>query len=301
MDSIEIHPLKFKDLSDSEKIYLPENLIEQFANKIGKKLYTSIMLADGSKFAVEVGNSRDEFVRIGFTLRTLLNCPKGEKISLHKPELKELTHLDDGFSLGLFKRTWRHLDSWQESALESVLGAPTSTFRTSMAYPGDDDRFLVRIHPSLFPRLGIRPGDHVFIERLGRKIVVVAFEEHLEDEFKSSAHLKRNQAEGLETKDLPEDFPMYLIIRVSPRARNALGIPRNDVASIVRVIRRIRTQIVSEFNKMILPIALLVIGILPTGLSLLWKLGLILAIVPLIIGVALAPLKIRQTPKGFWP
>ena len=301
MTSIEIYPLKYKDLSDSEKIYLPKNLIQQFANKFGKKLYTSIVLADGSNFDVEVGNSGDEFTRIGFTLRTLLNCPKGEKISLHKPEKLELTHLEEGFSSGLFKRIWRHLDSWQESALESLLGAPTSTFRTSMAYPGDDDRFLVRIHPSQFPRLGIRPGDHVFIERLGRKIVVVAFEEHLEEEFKSSSHLKRNQTEGLDTKNLPEEFPMYLIIRVSPRARNALGIPRNDVASIVRVKRRLRTQIVSEFNKMILPIALLIIGILPTNLGLLWKLGLIISIVPLIIGVALAPLKIRLTPKGFWP
>ena len=299
MALVEIHALWHKDLSASEKIFLPAKLVDEFCVRVGSRLFASVKVSQKEIFVLEVQRTLDDVVRMGLTMRTLINCPVGKKIEILKPEMN--LALPEELVLSPIHKIWRYLGGLQERLLQQNLGAPLSIFRTSMTYPGDDDRSLVRIHPSLFPRLGIKPGDQVFVERAGRKIAVVAFEEQLDENFKSSVHVKKNQNAGLETPDLPKDFPPYLVARVSPQARKALGIPTRNVSSVVAIKRRVRTQIVSEFNKMILPITILVLGVIPADIKFWIKLLIYIIGVPIIIAVGLAPLKIRQIPKGLWP
>ena len=298
MIQVDIHPLKIDQLENSDKILLPSEIAEAVSKKVGRREFTVVNIIGKDSCVLEVLRTNENRVRIGFTLRTLLEWTPDCQVQLSLPTNE--INLEDKYLKSPLRKIWRKIDSAQEELLALSLGSPTSIFKTRMTNAGDDDRYLVRMHPSLFPRLGINPGDHVFVERAGRKIVAIAFEEQLDESFQNPSGHVKSQAVGKDTRELPEDFPLYLIMRVSPQAREALGISKRDVNSIVRVRRRVRTKIVSEFNKMILPIVLLLLGINPSGLNLITKVAIVIIVIPSIILVGLAPLKIRRTPKGLW-
>lgn len=288
--------LRLPNLRHHHKILLPKDIADKFATYHGTREFTYVCLENGKQYGLEVKRSEDDAIQIGFTLRALMNCTIGEQITLLKPTEEELGLTNYSFPRNLF----RHLVSFNEMFLSKLLGAPVSVLLTQSAYAGDEDRYLVRLHSSLFTRLGAQPGDHVFIERMGKKIIAVAFEDISDEEFKNSAHLAKTRAVGKKTNELPEEFPSYLLARLSPQARAALGIPPKDVSDVVTIKRRVQTQLLAQFNKILLPITVLTLTISATSWSSLIKILLVVSIVPLIVSISLAPIKVRQIPEGHW-
>jgi hypothetical protein len=290
MKKVTIGSLKISQLRDADKLHLSHELAAQVTIKSGRGEYTLLTKSNKTSFPIPVKRVSSDVVGMGFTMRVLTEIKSGESVSLSK-----LTIESNG-SIGIIRR----IDSGIEFLLRKFLGAPVSVFRTAMGFPGDDNRALVRLENSQFSRLGISPGDQVFVEYAGKKISAFAFEQ-LDEIYSPSTVLKNSKAVGLKSSQLPKDFPQYLLVHVSPIARDALGIPKDNVTSIVRVHRRIRTRLASEFNKLLLPMAVFVLSILPAEISHWIKFFIYVIGTPLIILISLAPLKIRKATKGVWP
>lgn len=290
MKQVAIGSLKILQLVDADRLHIPNSLADEVAVRIGKDEYTLLTQSNKNSYPLPIRRTSDEKVGLGFTLRALTETKKGEVVTLTKPNVQSLGEV--GF--------FRHFDYAIEKVLRSSLGAPISTFRTAMGFPGDDDRALIRIDSSIFARLGISPGDQVFVEYAGKKISAFAFEQ-LEAVYAPNESLNTAKAVGLNSAKLPKDFPTYLITHISPIARHALGISKDDVTSIVRVQRRVRTKLASELNKLLLPLTVLIVGLVPAPIHPWFKYLIYLFGIPAIILISLAPVRIRKATNGLWP
>ena len=289
MKKVTIGSLKIAQLADSDKLHLPNAIANEVAERIGNSEYTLLTKSNKNSFPLPVQRVSGETIGMGFTLRALTETKKDEVVALSKLGTQSQQ------KIGLLRR----IDSTLETLLRKTLGSPVSIFRTAMDFPGDDDRALIRIHNSHFSRLGISPGDQVFVEYAGRRISAFAFEQ-FDTPRTSNSVLDSAKAVGLRNSKLPKDFPNYLLTHISPIARDALGIPKHNVTSVVRVQRRIRTRLASELNKLLLPMAVFVLGIIPAEINHWVKFSIYLIGTPVIILISLAPLRMRKAAKGFW-
>jgi hypothetical protein len=290
MKKVTLGNLKIEQLRSADKLHLPDALASEVTQKSGGSEFTLLTKSNKTSFHIPVQRVSSDLVGMGFTMRVLTEIKKGEVVSLSKPDL------DIAKSVGLIRR----FDSWLEFLLRKLLGAPVSVYRTAMGFPGDDDRALIRLDASQFSRLGISPGDQVFIDYAGKKISAYAFEQ-LDEIYTPSTVLKNSKAVGLKSSELPKDFPRYLLVHISPLARDALGIPKDNVTSTVRIHRRIRTRLASELNKLLLPMAVFLLSVVPADINHWIKFFIYVIGTPLIILISLAPLRIRKASKGVWP
>ena len=289
MKKVTIGSLKIAQLADADKLHLPHAIANEVAERIGGTEYTLLTKSNKNSFPLPIKRVNSESVGMGFTLRALTETKKDEVVTLSKLGKQGQRNI------GLLRR----LDGASEALLRKTLGSPVSIFRTAMGFPGDDDRALIRIDNSHFSRLGISPGDQVFVEYAGKRISAFAFEQ-LDIPRTSNSTLDSAKAVGLKNSKLPKDFPNYLLTHISPIARDALGIPKDDVTSVVRVQRRIRTRLASELNKLLLPMAVFVLGVIPAEINHWVKFFIYLIGTPVIILISLAPLRMRKASKGFW-
>lgn len=298
-----IAPFLTSELDHSLSILVNEEIFETVSTQIGKSRFTSVTTPKGFTFPITVQKSNIESCRMGMTLRTLSDCKVGETVCLRKPDLTEgIFARQKDTTRRIFFIYWVHkLDSFFEMFLAKSLGAPQRALRTSQTYPGDDERSVVRLPVSLFPMLGLLPKDQVIVEWAGKKTLAFAFEDFSEEASSRISHIQKTQAVGKNTHQIPDDFPTYLLIRLSPQVRDELGISKDNVSTIITVKRRIRTQLVSEFNKLLMSLCVLALSVSTTHLSGLTKWIITVILVPLIVIVSLAPLKIRKLPKGIWP
>lgn len=136
-----------------------------------------------------------------------------------------------------------------ERVLQPALGAPRFAYRTREALIGDDVHSVVRLPPSCFPMLGIRPGDQVILTWARRRCIAVALEQ-VPLTVAASRGLRTHQMVDLATASArkPED---HLDIEVAASLRHVLGLPRDTV---LQVQRRLWTQLSVRLSALLIPV-----------------------------------------------
>ena len=209
--------------------------------------------------------------RVGF-----IESPVGEMVARFLSALIYLSRLPD---LAL------------EIVLRFLLRAPQVALRVTQAPSGDDGEDVVRINPSVFPLLGIKPGHQVLLQWGNRTKSAIALEE-LTSQTQTSEKIAR--VELLENSDLV-NYSQHLIIRVSSSVRLDLGCP---VSTVLIVRRRVRPVLIRNLVQLVIPVAGTIFaaaaldnppwGILLGGLLIMTFLGL-------------APARYSRPPRGLWP
>jgi len=190
----------------------------------------------------------------------------------------------------------RLFDWLVEALLRALLRAPGQPVRVVQGHPGDDspDRRVVRLHPSVFPVLGITPGMQVFLQWGKGRTTAIALDDYQPHSPTIPTFLRERQAAGTRL-DLPPEFPPHLVARVSLAVRRDLGMS-SDTVAVIR--RRLRTAVLSHLNQLIIPVAGLILAALAIKGFQGWKLytGLGLVII-----FGLVPLRKSPPPSGRWP
>jgi len=297
-----IEKVSRNEITISNEVVVPESIVDSVSEKLDGQLFTIVTTKTGFSFPAKVLPSNKNEMRMSMSLRTLADCVVGDLVLLHKPTDSPLFTGEAKYEISKLARYRRKLDSWFENLLAARLGSPSIALRVVQGYPGDDGGAIARLHPSLFPMLGLLPGDHLIVEWGTRRAIVIAFEDDVDDAHHNRGHIKKTQGVGLKSADLPENFPEYLLIHLSAPARTlALGIPSSRPSTVVTVKRRIRTRLLSEISKILLPISVLIFGgsALPVSHGMKITITIILIIIFLL--TALSPLKISRPPEGTWP
>ena len=190
----------------------------------------------------------------------------------------------------------RLVDVLVETALRILIRAPGQSVRVVQAHPGDDssDRRIVRLHPSVFPVLGITPGMQVFVQWGRERTIAIALEDYQPHSETIPSFLRSRQAAGTRL-DLPGEFPPHLVARVSLSVRYDLGMS-SDTVAIIR--RRLRTAVLQQMNQLSIPVAGLLLAALAVPDFRGWHLygGLALVVI-----LGLLPLRKPPPPRGRWP
>jgi hypothetical protein len=190
----------------------------------------------------------------------------------------------------------RVIDGLFEAILRVLLGAPAQPVRVVQGHPGDDnaDRRIVRLHPAVFPVLGIAPGMQIFIHWGKERTAAVALEDYQPHSPVVPTFLGNRQTAGPRAY-LPGEFPPHLVARVSLAVRYDLRMPTETVA-LAR--RRMRTLLMSQLNQLTIPVT----GLLLAGLALKGIRGWIFYTgLGVVVLLGLLPLRRSSPPKGPWP
>jgi hypothetical protein len=167
--------------------------------------------------------------------------------------------------------------------------------RTTQAPVGDDASSVIRLHPAVFPSLGLRPGTQVLVTWCDLRVAALALEDYERYDAETRSFIDQRQAVERTASPASPPLPPHLVARLSLNLRRELGIPAHTV---VEVRRRLRPMVVSQLNQLTIPVA----GIFLAGVAVDelrgWPLAAGLAIVILL---ALAPLRQARPPRGLWP
>ncbi len=198
--------------------------------------------------------------------------------------------------LGYLLLALRFLDIFSELVLRAAFRSQSLTFRVIQAHPGDDDlQDTIRLHPSAFGALALRPGGQVLLHWGGQRMAVRALEDQKPFDGEFSSHVMRSVGLHLDSTPLSTDFPANLIARIPAPVRCTLNIPPNTV---IEMRRKLRPALVSQLNQLAVPVA----GLVATAAALPevrgWPL-LLGGILALVFG--LAPLRMPRPPRGPWP
>lgn len=248
-------------------------------------------------------------------LRTIIGVRRGSRVQLtavQRPSIRERLVGAEGrvlvrgthrrwvrttaVTIGLLIIGLRQFDRLFEWLLRLAFRSQSLSLRVTQSHPGDDDlRDTVRIHPSLFAALGIRPGGQVIMNWGRQRVAVRALEDQLVFNGQFSRHVLESVGLPLDATQLPADFPAHLVIRVPAPVRRILNIPPN---TIVEIRRKLRPAIVGQLNQLAVPVA----GLVAAAAALPEMRGW-----PLILGsvtatvLGLAPLRMPRPPRGQWP
>lgn len=193
----------------------------------------------------------------------------------------------DGPRHGRLAAVMRRIADTIEKALRLVLRAPAVSFRTVEATPGEDQSTIARIGPELFPLLGVQPGDQVYVEwGPGNRSVVIALEQHPADPAWPDVEYVGHRPES------PPSLPDFTVIGLGATTRVTLGIPR---VAVVTVRRRLTPLIMKKANQLIVPVAGLFLGLSVDAHLAAW---LLVCATVVILGLLIAPIRMRRPPRG---
>lgn len=244
------------------------------------------------------------FVRLSYQARMLLGVPerrydllpeplvgpwprnaRGDLLLVGEPRWEERAHRRSA-------RFLRGTSEWAERASATLLRAPEITFLTVEALPGEDHMRTVRLATELFPLLGTRPGQQVYVASGQRNRVV-------------ATALTADPVVGWEkwaktdvVGDRPPGaakVPAFATVRAGAEIRAALGIPRS---AVVTVRRRVSSLILGKLNELIIPATGLFIALSVDVRLSAWMVTLAVSVVLVLL---LAPLRIRRNPRGRLP
>jgi len=195
--------------------------------------------------------------------------------------------LPDGHKYGRLAAAMRRITGSVEGALRFAPRAPAISFRTIEAAPGEDQPMIVRITPEVFPLLGIQPGDQVHVEwGPGNRSVVVALERRPADAAWPDVEYVGHRPES------PPSLPGFAVIDLGAATRVTLGIPR---VAVVTVRRRLTPLIMKKANQLIVPVAGLFLGLSVDARLSAWLLACAAVV---ILGLLIAPIRMRRPPRG---
>jgi hypothetical protein len=199
-------------------------------------------------------------------------------------------------ALGYLLLLTRFLDVCSEFVLRMAFRSQGLTFRVVQAHPGDDElRDTIRLHPSAFTTLGLRPGGQVLLHWGGRRMAVRALEDQKPFDGQLSGHVLESVGLRLDTAPLPETFPAHLVVRIPAPIRGALNIPPS---TIVELRRKLRPALQGQLNQLTVPVA----GLVAAAAALPEVRGWPLVIGGLVaVALGLAPLRMPRPPRGPWP
>lgn len=160
---------------------------------------------------------------------------------------------DEGAGPARRGRLRRAVDRAVERLLTAVFRAPEFAVRITQAHAGDDEGPLVALHPAVFDRIGVEPGQQVVVRWGDREITAMAVADHApHGTGPVSAAGRAAQRVNLVSPDLPGDMSPHLVARLSAPARRSLGAP---AATVVTVRRRLRPVLVRNLGALVLPLA----------------------------------------------
>lgn len=178
-----------------------------------------------------------------------------------------------------------------DNALESLLRAPSITCRTLEATPGEDTLATVRLAAEVFPLLGTEPGKEVYLcWGPGNRTIAtaLAIDDGGTDQFTAPRIV------GRRLDHLPAP-PAFARVQIGAASRATLGIPR---ATVVTIRRRVLPLILVRLNELIVPVTALCIAFAADLDLTAWQLGLASL---LVMALLIAPLRVRQPPRGRVP
>jgi len=198
--------------------------------------------------------------------------------------------------LGYLLLVARLLDVAAEFLLRIAFRSQPLTFRVVHAHPGDDDlRDTIRLHPSAFTTLGLRPGGQVLLHWGGKRMAVRVLEDQKPFDGARSEHVLQSVGVRLDSTDLPDSFPAHLIVRIPAPIRGALNIPPN---TIIELRRKLRPALLGQLNQLTVPVA----GLVAAAAALPEVRGWPLVVGSLVaVALGLAPLRMPRPPRGPWP
>ena len=291
------------DLPGAEEIDVSPAIAREFGNERGNAL----LVSEAAAIPVRL-RSRDiwdDHVRLRMLTRALAGVPTT------KPAAQvQLTPIGDaldatmprvaGFKARIHdarascERGWKRLTRGLEHSLRAFLRAPVVALGTTEALVGDDANQVVRIAPAVFPLLGIKAGDQVFVAWEGREAVATVLEEVQLDEE------ERATLRSLQWVDLPVyegESPAvlkHLTIGVPADMRSALAMPRRTV---VTVRRRLTPVLAGRLNELTIPVG----GLLLAAATIKDLPGrYIIAGLIAVTALAMLPLRHRTPPRGRW-
>lgn len=189
----------------------------------------------------------------------------------------------------------RVADLGLEAILRGAFRSPALSVITTRAHAGDDALDIVRLHPSAFPMLAIKPGAQIVVAWGPRRTVAIALEDHRTHEVPAASLEARASRVEHVSADLPAEFPPHIVVRVSARVRRNVGAP---AATAVQLRRRVRPLLISNLNQLVLPV--LGLALAAAALNRPHWGWLSVGFAALVV-LSLAGLRHPRPPKGPWP
>jgi hypothetical protein len=151
------------------------------------------------------------------------------------------------------RRVGAAVDRGLERLWRRLFGAPEFSARVVQAHAGDDSVSMVSLNPAAFDRLGIEPGQQVLVRWGGREAAALAVEDHDPPSSGGAAAVSRAaQRVNRLWPDPPGDLSPHVVVRMSAHLRAQLDAP---TATVVTVRRRLRTFLISNLNRLVIPVA----------------------------------------------
>lgn len=266
---------------------------------------------DGIPAVLRARLSRNEddrgFARLSYQTRVLLGIPRMPPGLL--PELLAGPYPTDGTGHRLLvsqpdwdlpaSSHWHRLKAlrtrvgtWGDRAMAWLLRAPAVTLQTRDATPGEDTARTVRLPAEMFPLLGTQPGQEVYVSwGPGNRTIARALVSRPPNDDLS---FPKPFAVGAKPSHLSPP-PEFARIQIGAASRAALGIPRTTP---VTVQRRTAPLLTLKLNELIVPVTALFIGFAADLRMPGW---LVLLAGVIVLGLMVAPLRMRRPPLGRLP
>jgi len=307
---------KWFDLPRGNTVHVSRENVRLYGRR---RFLTSWSLVTSEKIAAPVKLKRrrdlaDDRARTTFALRTLLELEAGSSMQLARPPApgRELRYIRLAnrisrrrdlpetmrrvlSALGAFVVILRSLDVLTEIVLRLALRSPSIMLRTTQAVIGDDSENVARLHPSVFPLLGITPGRQILVNWCGTEAAVVALEDHTATDAEQEAASRRYQRVERTGEALPKGFPGHLVVHLPSPVRQELTMP---ASTIVSVRRRLRPLVLTHLNQLALPVAGLAAAVAAIP-ELRWLPTILASALVLVLGFL--NLRVPKQPKGVWP
>ncbi|RPF22175.1 hypothetical protein [Myceligenerans xiligouense] len=161
--------------------------------------------------------------------------------------------IETGTTLPWPRRAATALDRGLERLWRRLFGAPEFSARVVQAHAGDDATPIVSLNPAAFDRLGIDPGQQVMVRWGGREAAAQAVEDHDPPSSGGVAAVsKAAQRVNRLWPDPPEDLSPHVVVRMSAHLRGQLEAP---TSTVVTIRRRLRTFLMANLNRLVIPVA----------------------------------------------
>ena len=208
--------------------------------------------------AVARDHVRPGTLRIAYQLRLLTasdGVPDDNSVALvaAAPEVVRTAS-----QISMIRRMGTAVDHTMELLWRALFRAPEFSARVMQAHPSDDGSPVISLHPAVYDRIGVEPGQQVLVRWGGREVVALAVADHEPPEAGAPAEaIKRAQRVNRLFPDLPSGLPPHVVVRMSAQLRHELGAP---VATVITVRRRLRPVLVRNLNSLVVPLASLVLA-----------------------------------------
>jgi hypothetical protein len=223
------------------------------------------------------------------------------RMSQSRPHYTRMTRLFVAVT-GLTQLTLRRLHFLLELILRAFLGAPTFSFKSEKAYPGDDPLDVIRVHPTVSEALGVSPGTHVLLTWRGRSTLVRLLDDFSADGMQNLANRLNRVGSVHKVDEEIDQLPSTLVVHIGSRVRAQLGMPteRMPTETIVEIRRSVSSAVAKQLSSFLLPLVAVVFSAvgLPDN-EYRWVIAATVGVIGVIL--ALASVRVSRSSHGLWP